>query len=365
VGMLRKSGYAAALAAGIISVALACGCGKKDFNKEVVATVNDDKITVLELREYLGAPFGIFTFTTMPAEQKTKAVEQMVAGLLLVQEGRAMGLDNTPEYKESVQKGQVAVRINALIQKEASEKLKFDEKEVQAEASKIKGENAGLPETEAAGRAAMTLVDRQIRKIRKDLVMTARKETNAAIDNAALERISKGESVPDNAVLASVGSEKILYADVKKVIREMKSLPIRQGGENIEAAIGLITNILENDLTLRAMTEYSKKRGVDGSEWHRTSQRNLERTVISNMTFERFIANTAAEVTDEEVAADYDRRVQMMAGDKAKAPALGTVKEQLREVLKNQKRRGAFEQHIGELRKKGKVTVKDDVLPKV
>jgi hypothetical protein len=41
------------------------------------------------------------------------------------------------------------------------------------------------------------------------------------------------------------------------------------------------------------------------------------------------------------------------------------VKEQLRGYLKNEKRREAFMAYIEGLRKKGKVTVNDAVIPKV
>ena len=62
VEMSRKTICAVIVAAGIACAALTGGCSKKDFNREAVATVNGEEITVLELREYLGAPTGIFAF---------------------------------------------------------------------------------------------------------------------------------------------------------------------------------------------------------------------------------------------------------------------------------------------------------------
>ena len=115
-------------------------------------------------------------------------------------------------------------------------------------------------------------------------------------------------------------------------------LPIRQDQQNPEVTRALVTRILEQELILRSLKAYSKKQGVDGSEEYRTAQRNMERAVIANMLFDN-VAGVSPEVSDEEVAADYARRVQMMEGDKAKAPPIDAVKEQLREILKNQKRR--------------------------
>ena len=362
--MSRKTMCAVLVAAGIACAALAGGCSKKDFNREAVAAVNGEEITVLDLREYLGAPTGIFGFTDVPVEQKKKAVDQLIAGRLVVQAGRALGLDNTQEYKETIRKNEIGVRVDALIRKEAGQKLKLDEKEIKAEAAKIKAENAGLSDAEASGRASKAIVGRQLRKIQKDLVVTARKETGAAVDNAVLDRIAKGEPVPDDAVLASAGDEKILYGEVKKAIAEMPMLPVRQSQRSPEVTRALVMRVLEQELILRSLKAYSKKQGVDGSEEHRTAQRNMERAVIANMLFDN-VAGTSTVVSDEEVAADYAKRVQMMQGDKAKAPPIDAVKEQLREILKNQKRRAAFEEYIETLRKKGKVTVNENVLPKV
>jgi len=362
--MSRRRICAVIVAAGIVVAALAGGCSKKDFNREVVATVNGEEITALELREYLGAPTGIFAFPDMPAEQKRKAVDQLIAGRLVVQEGRAMGLDKTQEFMGTIKKNELGVRVDALIRKEAGKKLKLDEKEIKAEAEKIKGENAGISESEAAGRASKAIVGRQLRKLQKDLVVDARKETGAAVDNAVLDRIGKGETLPDNAVLASAGDEKILYGDVKKLIGEMPMLPIRQDQANPEVTRALVGRVLEQELILRSLKAYSKKQGVEGSEEWRTAQRNMERAVIANMLFDN-VAGTSTVVSDEEVAADYAKRVQMMQGDKGKAPPIDAVREQLREILKNQKRRASFEEYIETLRKKGKVRVNEDVLPKV
>jgi len=364
VEMSRKTLYAVVAAAGIACAALAGGCSKKDFNREVVATVNGDDISVLELRELLGAPTGIFAFPDVPVEQKKRAVDQLVAGRLVVQAALAMGLADTEEYKGTIRKNEIGVQVDALVRKEAREKLKLDEKEIKAEADKIKGENAGLSDAEAAGRASKAIVGRQLRKIQKDLVVAARQETGAAVDNAVLERIEKGESLPDDAVIASAGDEKILYGDVKKIIAEMPMLPIRPDQRTPEVTRALVGRILDQELVLRSLKAYSKKQGVGGTEEYKTARRNMESAVVANMLFDNVTGNLPA-VSDQEVAADYARRVQMMQGDKAKAPPIDSVREQLREVLKNQKRRTAFEEYIEGLRKKGKVTVHEDLLPKV
>ena len=364
MGRLRGRCLAILVAAGIAGGAFAGGCARKDVNQEVVATVNGDDLKVVELREYFGVPGGVFALPGIPVDQKKKAVEQMIAGRLLVQEGRALGVDNTDEYRETVKRNEVGVRINALFRKVASGKLKLDDKDVQAEAAKIRKANADISEADAVARASKMLIDRQIREIQKELVATAKKETGAAIDNAVVEKIGKGFRLQDNAVLASAGDEKILYGDVKKVIRDMPNLPILQGEQTPEQSAALIANILNQELTVRALVAYSRMQGIDGSEWYRTAQRNMERTVIANLTFDR-ISLKDPPVSDKEIADDYARRVKTMPGGGQKPPPFSAVKEQLRGVLKNAKRREAFEEYIEGLRKKAKVTVNDAVLPMV
>jgi len=403
---LRKTGFAAILAAGIACVALAGGCSKKDVNQEVVAGVNGEDLTVLELREALGAPGGIFSFSNMTTEEKRQAVEELVRIRLLEQHGRSLGLDRTEAFREAVRGNETGVIINALLRKEAREKLILDEKEVRTLAGQIRNERPGVSEPESMVWAVRAVIDRQNRKIQSDLVIAAKKETAAAVDNAALDRIGKGEVLPDDAVLASAGEERIRYSDVKKVIREMPVLPIREGMQSGEATRALVSRILDQQLVVRAMLAYAKAKGVEGSEWYRASRRNMERVVIANLMFDN-VTETVLPATDEEITAEYGTQVRLMEEGKAQAkaraeamaaaaakakgtkdedkmreaageakafaeeraarsaPPLELVKGKLREFVQEKKRRAAFETFLGELRKKGKVTVNDAVLSKV
>jgi len=339
------------------------GCSKKDFNQKIVAKVNEEGISVLEVREYLGAPNGILTFESMPLEQKSNLVEQLVAVRLVVQAGRAIGIDNTVEYKDSIDKGEMAVIVDAMIRKEANDKLKLDAKEVKEEADKIKKENAGISDADATLQASKAVIERQLRQFQKDLIEISRKETNASIDNNVLEQIGKGKKISDDTVLASAGSEKILYSDVKKTIADTPMLSAFQHQKDPEMIKALISKVLEQDIVLRALKAYAAGLNVEGSEVYKTSRLNMERAIIANMMFDNVVLVPA--VSDEEVVADYHRRVQMMQGDKSQVPPFESVKEQLREILKNYKRQAAFEEYVEGLRKQGKVTVNEDILKKL
>jgi len=347
----------------ILFAAMLGGCSNKDLNQQAVAKVNDEEISVLEVREYLGAPGGIMVFDSMPIEQKSGVVEQLIAVRLVAQAGKAMGINDTLEYQDAVQKGEVAVIVDAMVRNEVQKKLKLDDKELKAETDKIKKENEGISDADAKTQASKAVIERQLRQLQKDLVDTARNETGASIDNNVLEQIGKGKKISDDTVLASAGSEKILYSDVKKTIAETPMLAAFQNQKDPEMAKALVSRILEQEIVLRALKAYATGQGVEKSEAYKTSRLNMERAIIANMMFDNVAV--VPQVSDEELVADYKRRVQMMQGNNSQVPSFDMVKEQLREILKNYKRQAAFEEYINGLRKQGKVSVNEDILKKV
>src|SRR5512140_2594504 len=191
------------LAAGIAGGMFVAGCASKDVRQETVATVNGDAIKAAELREFLGVPAGVFAVADIPVEKKKEALDQLVSVRLLAQEGRARGIDNTPQYKEILQRNDQLVRIKALARKEIEAKLKVTPEEMKAEIAKVKEANKGIADADAALRAVKSISDSRIRKIQEDLIAAAKKETAAAADPKAMSRIGREENVPDNLVLAS------------------------------------------------------------------------------------------------------------------------------------------------------------------
>ena len=348
------------LAAGIAAGMLAAGCAKKDVKQEAVATVNGEEIRVVELRERLGVPVGLFAVTNVPADKKKEALDRLVAGRLLAQDARSRGLDNTPEFREIVRQNEPGVRISALFRKEVDSKLKVDDKAVKAEADKIREADKGIPDADASARATKAVADAQVRKIQEDLVATAKKETGAAIDQAAIDRIAKGERTPDNTVLATAGDEKINYGDVKRIIQAAGGAP---GQKDLAKNPSVIGNILNRELTVRALAAYAGKQGIDGTEWYRTAHKEMERSVLGNMVADEVGAKDVS-VTDKEIEAAYAEHAQMLVRNGKKIP-LSEVKEQLRAFLQNDKRRKALEAYIAGLKPKAKITVNDAALAKV
>ena len=170
------------LAAGIAGGMFVAGCSSKDVRQEAVATVNGDEIKGAELREFLGVPAGVFAVVDIPVEKKKEALDQLVAVRLLAQEGRSRGIDNTPEYKEILQRNDQLVRIKALVRKEIEAKLKVTDEEIKAEIAKVKEANKGISDADAAMRAVKSVSGSRIQKIQEDLIAAAKKETAAAVD---------------------------------------------------------------------------------------------------------------------------------------------------------------------------------------
>lgn len=360
---LQRKSLMLLLAAGIAGGMFVAGCSSKDVRQEAVATVNGDEIKGTELREFLGVPAGVFAVVDIPVEKKKEALDQLVAVRLLAQEGRSRGIDNTPEYKEILQRNDQLVRIKALVRKEIEGKLKVTDKEIKAEIAKVKEANKGISDADAATRAMKSVSESGIRKIQEDLIAAAKKETLAAVDPKAVARIGKEENVPDNVVLASTGDEKILYGDVKKILRGLSPGGAPHGRSDLSKNPVLVGNILERELTMRALAAYAKKQGVDGSDGYKSMRQEMERFVLRSLVADNVAAKNV-EVTDKEIEAAYVEHSATMVRDGKKVP-LAMVKEQIRAALRNEKGTKAIDAYLVELKKKAKITVNDAVLPKV
>lgn len=360
---LQRKSLMLLLAAGIAGGIFVAGCSSKDVRQEAVATVNGDEIKGTELREFLGVPAGVFAVVDIPVATKKEALDQLVAVRLLAQEGRSRGIDNSTEYKEILQRNDPLVRIKALVRMEIEAKLKVTNEEIKAEIAKVKEANKGISDADAATRAVKSVSDSRIRKIQEDLIAAAKKETLAAVDNQAVARIGKERNVPDNAVLASAGDEKILYGDVKKILRGLSPGGGAHGQPDLSRNPGVIGNILEREMTMRALAAYAKKRGVDGSEGYKSMRLEMERFILRSLVADNVAAGNV-EVTDKEIEAAYAEHSAQMVRNGKKIP-LSMVKEQIRAALRNEKGTKAIDAFLVELKKKAKITVNDAVLPKV
>jgi hypothetical protein len=183
------------------------------------------------------------------------------------------------------------------------------------------------------------------------------------VDPKAVERLGKEENVPDNVVLASAGDEKFLYGDLKKILRGLSERSDAHGQPDLSKNPALVGNILERELTMRSLSAYAKKQGVDGSEGYKSTRQEMERFVLRSLVADNVAAGNV-EVTDKEIEAAYAEHSATMVRDGKKVP-LAAVKEQIRAALRNEKGKKAIDAYLVELKRKAKITVNDAVLSKV
>ncbi|MBF8258851.1 MAG: hypothetical protein HW377_1225 [Actinobacteria bacterium] len=354
-----RFGVAAAILAA--AVAFGGGCSTKDVKNEVVATVNGDDVKVAELREFFGSRGGVVAVTNLQVEKKKEGLDRLVAGLLLAQDARAKGLDNTDAFRSVLSANEKGIWINGLLRKEIASRVKIKDSELQEEVKKMRGADNTLSEADAGARAGQAIAEREIRKVEEELIAAAKKDSPATVDMDSIGKIGKRGIVADNAVLATVGGEKITYGQIRKVLQG--AAPGPHGAEGLLRNPTAIQRVVDLEATGIALYAYAKKQGLEGSEWLKSVRGEMERTVLINQLAEKVTAKDAS-VTDKEVEGAYAEHGQMFIKDGKKIP-LAQVKEQLRAFLGNAKRRRALDDYVESLRNKAKITINEGVLPKV
>ncbi len=337
------------------------GCSGKDIRNETIGSANGSDVKVYELREFLGIRGGIAPASQVPVEKKKEALDRLLSGRLLEQEARARGLDNTSEYKESIERNRQGILISALFRKEMDSRLKLKDGDVKEEAKKLREVDKNLSEADASFRARQALSEAEMRRIEEDLIAASRKEIPVSVNRDLIGKIGSGAAVGDNAVLATAGEEKIVYGDLKKIF---SGVPNRShGGQDLSRNTGAIERVLDREVTGAALAAYAKKKGIEGTEWAGVIRKELERTVLINLIAEKIVPKDVS-VTDKEVADAYVEHGKMFVRDGRKIP-LAEVRGQILAFLQNRKRNEGMEKFVEGLKKNAKITVNEALLPKV
>lgn len=337
------------------------GCSKPQTKKETVAEVNGDAIRASELREFLGVSGGMTPVAGVPVEQKREALNRLIAGRLLAQDARAQGLDNTDEFGSALKENEQTALITALFRKEVDSKARVSQDDIQAGAKKMKAADNTLSDVDANIRAQRQASQAKIRNIQEELIAAANKEFPSTIHQEMLRRIAGGETVPDDAVLATAAGDNVTYGDVKALL-------LRAGGgghgmEDIARNPVAVNRMLTREVTGKSLVAYAKKQGIEGSEWHKITREDIERTILIDLLAAKIMEDEAP-VGDEEVDAYYKEHPEMFA-QHGKTVPLARVKEQLRGFLRSEKRKSAMNAYIDELKGKAEITVNEKVLGEV
>lgn len=337
------------------------GCSKRPPDQETVARINDDAIDVAELREFLGVLDGQTSDAGITVEQKKEALDRLIAGRLLARDARDKGLENTDEYREAIKENERGALITALLRREVASMGKISKEDVEDEAKKMKATDNTLSDDDAQVRARRLVSQANLRKVQERLVDDAQKEFPSTIHQEIVDKIARGETVPDDAVLANAAGDNVTYGVVKQELEKMtKGMP---GGEGIARNPLAVSRMLKREVMGISLVAYAKKQGIEGSRWHKITRDDIERTILINLNMAK-ITEGEALVSDKEVD-DYYKENPGMFAQHGKTVPLKTVKEKLRGFLQNEKSKSAINAYIEELKKKVKITVNEKVLEEV
>lgn len=357
--MKRPVIRAVVLLAAVIA-ASAMGCSRPQTKNETVAQVNGEPIKVFELREFLGIFGGMTAAEGVPAEKKREALDRLIAGRLLVQEAKARGLDNTDDFRKVVRESEQTALITAILRKNVASGKKISPGEIDAERTKIQAADNTLSDDSALLRAKRAVAEAKLRKAQEEMIEAAAKEFPTTIHEEMVERIGKGESIPDDAVLATAAGDNVTFGDVKSRLQRMAGA---HGDSGIVRSPVLIRRVLKREVTGLSLVAYAKKQKIEGTEWMKSAHEDIERSILLDLLASRILGEES-EVTDKEIEQYYQERPEMFVQNGKKLP-LKVIREQLRGFLRSEKRKGIMLSLVEELRAKAEITVHEKVLEEV
>jgi hypothetical protein len=247
------------------------------------------------------------------------------------------------------------------LRQEAASRVVVGKAEVQEEAGKLREKDKNLTGAEARSRASAIVWEKNLRRFQEELVLEARKDASATIDEEAIARIGKGGHLEDNTVLGTAGGEAVRYGEVKNLLGRMTVG--KHGGGDLANNPVAVRNLVNRELTGKSLLAYARKQVPGDSEWWNTVRREAERAALVNLLTENVILKKVS-VTDREIQDAYARHSGMLVRDGKPIP-LAEVKEQIRGIVLADKRKAAMEKYLGQLRKKAKIRTYEKLLPKV
>jgi hypothetical protein len=359
--IIQKAGVpAVALAALILMV----GCSSGKAAKEPVATVNGTPISMIDVREALGIPAGVIAASGVPAAKKKEALNQVIETRLLALDARAHGFDNTAEFRDALKQNEKGIWITGLLRKAFESKTKDAKTEnaIKEETGKLKASDKKLTEADARMRAVQVVFDGILRNLQNDLLGSAKKEFPYTVNQSTVSLVSKGESVADNAPLASGGADIVTYGDIKGLLKASAE-GAAKAGKGPSTDVMALTNALDREMQTRSLYAYAKKQEIDKGQSFASVRQGLEQSLLITMLLDKVVLKTIT-VSDREIAETYDGHKDMFIQG-GKALPLAQVKDQIKGFLENEKRRKTVEAYVADLKPKAKITINEAILSKV
>ncbi len=341
---------------------LLAGCGSKGVVDETVATVNGNKITVLEVREAIGIPGGVVAASMFDIDQKKKVIDQIADARLLAQEARTLGYDNSSEFKEAVRGAESGLIVKGLFRKELAGMSKKIDGEIEAGTKELMAKDKSLKPGDARNRAGQTVFEGKLAQIQTEITAAARKAFPAKVDQATIARIAKGEAVPDDAIIGEAGSEKMTYAQAKGLV-EKATRGTQHTGKDFMKDEKVLASVVNQDLSNRSLLAYAQKQGTGKSPSFELDRSLLENAVLIGLLAEKVIFKGVT-VSDKEIENTYTEHKEMFAKE-GKVTPLAEVRGQISEFLLNGKKQKAIEAFLAPLKAKAKVTVTESLVSKI
>ncbi len=353
---------------GAVAVAAASvlfsGCTSDESINETVATVNGNRITVMEVREAIGIPGGLVSAPNFDKEQKKKIVEQIAETRILAQEARTQGLDNTKEFKDAVRAGEPGIVIKGLFRKELDARGKKAESEIETAAKGLMAKDNNLKPTDARLQAGQAVFGSKLSQVQTEVSEAARKAFPEKIDTAVIGRIGKGEKVADDTVVGQVGADKITYGEAKVLIEKgMAAGGGQHSGKDFSKDEKALTSVIGQELSNRSLLAYAKQQGGEKGRWLELDRSLLENSVLIGLLAEKVIFKDLV-VSDKEIEATYNDHKEMFSKG-GKVMPLAEVRSQIVSFLQDDKKRKAVEAFLAPLKAKAKIVITESLLPKI
>ena len=170
-----------------------CGCDQKlAEKKEVIAQINDYKLTRQEFEDQLIEELTIESDFKLTKEAKTIFLEQLIRKELLIQEAKKLGMDRKKKFIKTIERYWEATLVRDLMELKGDEFNKgtyVSEEEIDAryqEMKKTEGELLSLEEIRE--KITKKLKDRKKREKLKQWINNLRENAKIEIDQKLLHQ---------------------------------------------------------------------------------------------------------------------------------------------------------------------------------
>lgn len=326
------------------------------FSRFPVALVNDEPITLEEFSEALGSVHeGKVEEKTTAGKDYGKVLKRLINTKLIIQEARAMGLDELPEVKNMMD-GFFMATLRTLLTEQRVKDVKADEAEVEKlYRERVKEGDPENPEAQEQARQEV-LTKKKLKaltdynKVLSKRYLTFNRELIEGLDfeseNQGFQKLLK-----DRRVLVEVrGGKPVTVGELARALQEK----FYHGAETAvkEKKINRRKlEVLEDISGKRALWLEALRKGLDKTEEFKKKVRQYENSVLFG-TFLRKVVVPGITVNEEELKTYYDQRREEYSPQPYEQ-----VREMLYGKLFNDKLNRAFEEWADKLKKAYEVKV--------